>query len=54
MLTVSHNGNESYIMYRDKIHEKNLENVLNQNVNVTKRGNFATFAISIVDNLSLL
>ena len=54
MLTVSHNGNESYIMYRDKIHEKNLENVLNQNVNVTKRANFATFAISIVDNLSLL
>ena len=33
---------------------RNLNYVLNQNVNVTKRERFATFAISIVDNLCLL
>ena len=46
MLTISINGNQSQIIYRDKIH-KNL-NVLNQNVTVTKR---AKFVIGIVDNL---
>ena len=36
-------------MYRDKMH-KNLNYVLNQNVNVTKQAMFATFAFSMVDN----
>ena len=30
---------------------KSLNYVLNQNVNVTKRERFATFAVSIVDNI---
>ena len=33
---------------------KILNYVLNQNVNVTKRARFATFTMSIVDNLCLL
>ena len=31
-----------------------MNTVLNQNVNVTKRARFATFAMSIVDKLCLL
>ena len=31
---------------------KNLNNILNQNVTVTKRARFTTFALSIVDNLA--
>ena len=33
---------------------KSLNYVLNQNVNVTKKERFATFAVSIVDNLCSL
>ena len=33
---------------------KSLNYVLNQNVNVTKRERFATFAVSIVDKLFML
>ena len=51
MLVASHNVNP--IIYTEYT-EKNLNNILNQNVNVTKRAKFATFAISIVDNLCLL
>ena len=51
MLAVSHNVNP--IIYTEYT-EKNLNNILNQNVNVTKRAKFATFAISIVDILCLL
>ena len=57
MLIVSHSGNpitsKSYIEIK---YTKNLKNVLNQNVNVTKRARFVTFAIhvSVVDNLWLL
>ena len=29
---------------------KNLNNVLNQNINVTKQERFATFTFSIIDN----
>ena len=38
------------------MHTKNLKNVLNQNVNVTKQARFVTFAIHVrvVDNLWLL
>ena len=38
-----------YIKYIEIKYTKNL-NVLNQNVNITKRARFATFAKSIVDN----
>ena len=34
---------QSYITFRDKIHKKYMSNVLNQNVNVSKREGFATF-----------
>ena len=57
MLIVSQSGNpiasKSYIEIK---YTKNLKNVLNQNVNVTKRARFVTFAIhvSVVDNLWLL
>ena len=57
MLIVSHSGNpitsKSYIEIK---YTKNLKNVLNQNVNVTKRARFVTFAIHVrvVDNLWLL
>ena len=44
---------QSYIMYRYKMH-KNLNYVLNQNVNVTKQARFATFAITMLDNFCLL
>ena len=43
--------------YRDKTNthkRKNLNNVLNQNVNTTKRVRLSTFIISIVDNLYFL
>ena len=41
--------------YRTNTHKrKNLNNVLNQNVYMTKRVRLSTFAISIVDNLYLL
>ena len=33
---------------------KSLNYVLNQNVNVTKKERFSTFAVSIVDNLCSL
>ena len=33
---------QSYITFRDKIHKKYMNNVLNQNVNVSKREGFAT------------
>ena len=42
---------QSYGIYRDIKYTKNLNNVLNQNVNETKRARFTTFALSIVDNL---
>ena len=45
---------QSYMIYRDKIHKKNLNNVLNQNVKaVKKRARLATLAMSIVDNFCL-
>ena len=55
MLTVSHNhGNRIiYNVYRDK-YTKNLNYVVNKNVNMTKRARFATFARSIIENLCLL
>ena len=45
-----------YNNYIEIKHTKNLKNVLNQNVNVTKRARFVAFAIhvSVVDNLWLL
>jgi len=47
---------QSYIMDRDKMKwkKKSLRNVLNQNVNLTKRARFVTFAISNLDNLCIL
>ena len=33
---------------------KNLNNVLNQNINVTKQERFATVTFSIIDNLYLI
>ena len=50
MLTVSDKDN----IYRDIKYAESLKYVLNQNVNMTKRERFTTFAISIVDNLCLL
>ena len=45
---------QSYMIYRDKIHKKNLNNVLNQNVKaVKKRARLATLVMSIVDNFCL-
>ena len=41
-----------YNNYKEIKYAKNLDNILNQNVTVTKRSRFATFAISIVDNLA--
>lgn len=41
-----------YNNYKEIKYAKNLDNVLNQNVTVTKRSRIATFAISIVDNLA--
>ena len=43
---------QSYMIYRDKIYKENFNNVLNQNVIMTKRARLAIFAISTVDNLS--
>ena len=38
---------QSFITFRDEIlKKKNMNNVLNQNVNVRKRAGFATFATS--------
>ena len=51
MLAVSDNVNP--IIYTEYT-EKNLNSFLNQNVNLTKRAKFASFATSIVDNLCLL
>ena len=46
---------QSKIIYRDKIRKNLIQNyVLSQNVNVTKRERFETFAISIVDNSCFL
>ena len=53
MLTVSHNHGNPIICMEIK-YMKSLNYVLNQNVNVTKRERFATFAVSIVDNLCSL
>ena len=51
MLTVSHNhGNPIIYKCMEIKYMKSLNYVLNQNVNVTKRERFATFAVSIVDN----
>ena len=47
-------GNPIIVIYRDKIYTKNLNNVLNQNINVTKQERFATFTFSITDNLYLI
>ena len=44
---------QSFITYRDEIHKK-LELCLESNINVPKRARFATFAVSILDNLCLL
>ena len=44
----------SYNIYRELKYTKNLKNVLNKNVNETKRARSTTFAMSIVDNLCLL
>ena len=52
MLTVSRRGNP--IINKNILHKENVNKVLNQNVIMTKRASFAIFAISIVDNLSLL
>lgn len=41
-----------YNNYKEIKYAKNLDNVLNQNVTVTKRSRIATFAISIVENLA--
>ena len=41
-------------MYMEIKYVKSLNYVLNRNVNVTKRERFATFAVSIVDNLCSL
>ena len=39
MLAISHNGNSIiYNIYRQNLHRKNMNNVLSQNVNVTKKG----------------
>ena len=45
---------QSQKQYVEIKYTKNLNNVLNQNVNATKRKRFVTFATSIVDNLCLL
>ena len=44
---------QSNIIYRDTIHKKKLNNVLNQNVKVKKRARLATLALIIVDNFCL-
>ena len=41
---------QSYIIYREKNTQKNFNNVLNQNVNMTKQARFTTFSIIILDN----
>ena len=56
MLTLSHSSNPiiyNNLLYRDKKMQKNLNNVWNQNVNVTKRASFTTFSISMADDLCL-
>ena len=43
MITLSHSSNPikyNNLVYRDKKTQKNLNNVWNQNVNVTKRASF--------------
>ena len=52
MLTVFRRGNP--IINKNTLYKENVNKVLNQNVIMTKRASFAIFAISIVDNLSLL
>ena len=52
MLTVSRRSNP--IINKNILSKENFNNVLNQNVIMPKRADFAIFAISIVDNLSLL
>ena len=55
MPTLCHNSNPIINDIEIKlIHTRtNLNNVLNQNDNMTKRERFATFAINILDNLRL-
>ena len=56
MLTLSHSSNPiiyNNLLYRDKKMQKNLNNVWNQNVNVTKRASFTTFSISMADDICL-
>ena len=47
--TVPYNGTSNH-----NHNQKDLNNVLNQNINVKKRARFATFAISIANNFCLL
>ena len=56
MLTLSHSSNPiiyDNLLYRDLKNAKKLNNVWNQNVNVTKRASFTTFSISMADDLWL-
>ena len=53
-LHVQHVYCAKFMLYSDEIRKKLELYVLNQNVNVTKRERFATFAISMVDNLCIL
>ena len=47
MVTVSHNDNPIiFTIDRERKYTKNLNNVLNQNVNETKRARFTTFTIA--------
>ena len=51
MLTISHNHSNPII---HNLYTKSFNYVLNQNMNVNVNVRFATFALSIVDNLCLL
>ena len=54
MLTLSHNGNPVIYDIQRQNTQKNLNNVLNQNVKaVKKRARLATLVMSIVDNFCL-
>ena len=54
MLIVSHNGNPIIKKNREIKYTRSLNYFLNQNVDETKQANFATFALKIEHNLSLL
>ena len=49
LLYIPYNGTSNH-----NHNQKDLNNVLNQNINVKKRARFATFAISIANNFCLL